>query len=374
MELRPRPARRPAGAARRRPALGDDEAGYVAAARAANTLKGYRSDWAEWCSWCAHEGLDPLAGEAAAISQVPGVPGRRRGQGGHHGQAPVGPALRLPDAGPARPDRGGPGGGRVGRYPPHPRRPGRPGGAAHAPRAARRRWRPARIPRPGPRPAGPPSPTWPAPGTRPCCSSASSAPCGAPSWWPLDFEHVNDHPQGLVVTIPRSKTNQEGIEPELVVLPIGPTRPAARCGRCAPGPSWPASARARSSGPSPPATRPSPAASTPETRQLPRASRHRAGRHRPSPLLGPFAAGRLRHLRPPAGRQRPGHRPPDPAPLHGDPRAVREDPRGVAGQRRHAARAVSLLPGCTPTDAAQHRLGSVSARDRANAHDVRTPR
>ena len=43
----------------------------------------------------------------------------------------------------------------------------------------------------------------------------------------LDFEDVNDHPQGLVVTIPRSKTNQEGTEPELVVLPIGPN--AARC-------------------------------------------------------------------------------------------------------------------------------------------------
>jgi hypothetical protein len=41
----------------------------VAAARAANTLKGYRSDWAEWCSWCVQEGSDPLVGEAAAISQ-----------------------------------------------------------------------------------------------------------------------------------------------------------------------------------------------------------------------------------------------------------------------------------------------------------------
>src|SRR3984885_9994820 len=49
--------------------LGDDERAYVAAARAANTLKGYRSDWGEWCGWCAQEGLDPLAGEAAAISR-----------------------------------------------------------------------------------------------------------------------------------------------------------------------------------------------------------------------------------------------------------------------------------------------------------------
>ena len=49
--------------------LGDDERAYVGAARAANTLSGYRSDWAEWCSWCARESLDPLAGEAAAISK-----------------------------------------------------------------------------------------------------------------------------------------------------------------------------------------------------------------------------------------------------------------------------------------------------------------
>lgn len=41
----------------------------MAAAGAANTLKGYRLDWAEWCSWCTREGLDPLAGEPAAISR-----------------------------------------------------------------------------------------------------------------------------------------------------------------------------------------------------------------------------------------------------------------------------------------------------------------
>ncbi|MFN2617723.1 MAG: hypothetical protein ABR581_11490 [Thermoleophilaceae bacterium] len=34
-------------------ALSSDEAAYVAAARAANTLRGYRSDWAEWCTWAA---------------------------------------------------------------------------------------------------------------------------------------------------------------------------------------------------------------------------------------------------------------------------------------------------------------------------------
>jgi hypothetical protein len=41
--------------------LTDDEAGYVEAARAANTLRGYRSDWAEFTGWCTNRGVDPLA-------------------------------------------------------------------------------------------------------------------------------------------------------------------------------------------------------------------------------------------------------------------------------------------------------------------------
>ncbi|MDX6396093.1 MAG: hypothetical protein QOJ73_7156 [Streptosporangiaceae bacterium] len=48
--------------------LTDDEAGYVAAARAPNTLRGYRSDWSEFTTWCAHGRLDPLPAEAATIS------------------------------------------------------------------------------------------------------------------------------------------------------------------------------------------------------------------------------------------------------------------------------------------------------------------
>jgi integrase len=43
----------------------------------------------------------------------------------------------------------------------------------------------------------------------------------------LDFEHINDHPQGLVVTIPRSKTNQEAPSPISWCCPSDPTRPAA---------------------------------------------------------------------------------------------------------------------------------------------------
>ncbi len=48
--------------------LSEDEAAYVAAARAPNTLRGYRSDWAEFTSWCATEHLTPLPADAATIS------------------------------------------------------------------------------------------------------------------------------------------------------------------------------------------------------------------------------------------------------------------------------------------------------------------
>jgi hypothetical protein len=33
---------------------------YVAASRAANTLRAYRSDWAEFAAWAAHRRLEPL--------------------------------------------------------------------------------------------------------------------------------------------------------------------------------------------------------------------------------------------------------------------------------------------------------------------------
>jgi site-specific recombinase XerD len=49
--------------------LSDDEAGYVRAARAANTLRGYRSDWADWCGWCVTQRITPLPASAAGISK-----------------------------------------------------------------------------------------------------------------------------------------------------------------------------------------------------------------------------------------------------------------------------------------------------------------
>ncbi len=49
--------------------LSSDEAGYVRAARAANTLRGYRSDWTEWCAWSRVEGYAELPATAEGISR-----------------------------------------------------------------------------------------------------------------------------------------------------------------------------------------------------------------------------------------------------------------------------------------------------------------
>src|SRR5512144_1625626 len=48
--------------------LSEDEALYARAARAANTVRGYRSDWREWTAWCADQGFIELPADPAAIS------------------------------------------------------------------------------------------------------------------------------------------------------------------------------------------------------------------------------------------------------------------------------------------------------------------
>lgn len=42
------------------------DARYVHAARSANTLRGYRSDWTEFSTWCAEHAHEPLPASAAA--------------------------------------------------------------------------------------------------------------------------------------------------------------------------------------------------------------------------------------------------------------------------------------------------------------------
>ena len=49
--------------------LGPAELAYAARARSANTVKGYRSDWAEWTAWCASNGVDPMPADPIAMSK-----------------------------------------------------------------------------------------------------------------------------------------------------------------------------------------------------------------------------------------------------------------------------------------------------------------
>jgi site-specific recombinase XerD len=48
--------------------LTDDEAGYVEAARAANTLRGYRSDWREYTTWCTQHDALPMPAAPATVT------------------------------------------------------------------------------------------------------------------------------------------------------------------------------------------------------------------------------------------------------------------------------------------------------------------
>lgn len=48
--------------------LSDAEDAYVRAARTANTLRGYRSDWGEFTAWCDQRSLVPLPAAAATIT------------------------------------------------------------------------------------------------------------------------------------------------------------------------------------------------------------------------------------------------------------------------------------------------------------------
>ena len=48
--------------------LTEDEARYVEAARAANTVRGYRADWTDFTTWCHTTGHPPLPADPAAIT------------------------------------------------------------------------------------------------------------------------------------------------------------------------------------------------------------------------------------------------------------------------------------------------------------------
>jgi len=48
--------------------LSEEEAGYVEAARAANTMRGYRSDWREFTTWCTQHDVEPMPAAPATVT------------------------------------------------------------------------------------------------------------------------------------------------------------------------------------------------------------------------------------------------------------------------------------------------------------------
>jgi len=198
--------------------LSAGEVDYVDAARAENTLRAYRSDWEEWATWCADEGLAPLPANPAAISRflvflaehgvkvttmsrrlsalrlahkVAGVPdpttdarvttvweGIRRTHG-----APVDQAAPL--------------------MPPE---------LHHVVDACpvEKRWRSAERA---------PEPDLAGHRDRALLLVGFVAALRRSELAALTVDQIGDHPNGAVVALPRSKTNQHGDDTELVVLP-----------------------------------------------------------------------------------------------------------------------------------------------------------
>lgn len=227
--LPPAPALAPGGdllAALDEAALGDDEARYARAARAPNTLRGYRSDWREWCAWCADQGVEPLPADPAALARYlvalaghgakVGTMSRRLSalRFAHH-------LRNLPDPGEApRVVAVWEGIRRTHGAPPDQAAPLMPPELFQAVAAC------------------PTTRTWRTPGRPPEADLAGARDralllvgfVGAlrrSELAALAVDQVDDHPNGLVLRLARSKTNQTGERAELVVLPRAAA--AARC-------------------------------------------------------------------------------------------------------------------------------------------------
>ena len=202
------------------------EQAYVAAARSANTLRGYRSDWNEWCAWCAANRHQPLPAAPEAISAYLTF---LAGHGAKVGtMARRLSALRfahrlrtLPDpTQAARVVAVWEGIRRTHGAPPDQAAPLMPPDlwdvvdACPTTRTWRTKGRPAEVDRSGAR-------------DRALLLVGFVAALRRSELAALQVADLAEHDHGLVVALPRSKTNQEATTPELVVLPRA-TNPA-RC-------------------------------------------------------------------------------------------------------------------------------------------------
>lgn len=199
-------------------ALTDDEAGYVRAARSANTLRGYRSDWADWSAWCDGHRTNPLPATPAGISRYLTF---LAGHGAKVGTM----SRRLSAIRFAHAIRGLPdptdharvlavweGIRRTHGAPPDQSAPLMPPELFHVLDACpqQRIWA---------NPKRPPEPSLAGARDRALLLVGFVGALRRSELAALDVNDVADHPNGLVLSVPRSKTNQTGEQAELIVLP-----------------------------------------------------------------------------------------------------------------------------------------------------------
>jgi len=193
------------------------EAAYVEAARSANTLRGYRSDWREFTTWCAHHDLSPMP---AAPSTITGYLTDLAQAGAKVGtMARRLSALRfahrlreLPDpTATARVVAVWEGIRRTHGAPPEQSKPLMPPELFHVLDACPqvKTWRTAR----------PDEPHLGGARDRALLLVGFVAALRRSELAALQVHDVAEHEHGLVLTLPRSKTNQTGQEVELVILP-----------------------------------------------------------------------------------------------------------------------------------------------------------
>ncbi|KGI65840.1 hypothetical protein EU78_29225 [Mycolicibacterium rufum] len=201
-------------------ALTDAELRYVAAARAANTVRGYRSDWAEFISWCTGANTEPLPADPAAITGYLTTLAERGAKVGTMSRRLS--AIKfahsvhdLPDPTTnARVLAVWEGIRRTHTTPLEQAAPLMPPLLLDVVDACpvTRTWA---------TPSRPPEPNLAGLRDRALLLVGFVTALRRSELAALDIAHVNDHPNGLVVSIARSKTNQIGERAELVVIPHG---------------------------------------------------------------------------------------------------------------------------------------------------------
>ncbi|WP_237573607.1 site-specific integrase [Mycolicibacterium lacusdiani] len=195
-----------------------DEARYVDAARSANTVRGYRADWTDFTTWCHIAGHEPLPADPATLT---GYLTHLAGRGLKVGT--MGRRLSAITFAHAVHDVADPttnarvlavweGIRRTHTTPPAQATPLMPPLLHDVLDACptTRRWT-----------TRDPEPDLAGLRDRALLLVGFVTALRRSELAALDLAHLAEHPRGLVLTIPRSKTNQTGAHPELVVVPHG---------------------------------------------------------------------------------------------------------------------------------------------------------